>query len=177
MLRIKFHPRIAEIAIPPLNCARLIYSATVALLISAAAIGGELPDRHNTPGAINPEVTQENIHKTVCVKGYTKTIRPPAYFTNKLKKQQMREYGYADTNPKHYEEDHLIALSIGGAPDDQLNLWPEPRNGEWNAGKKDQLELVLYKKLCADEVSLANAQQAMAINWIEAWKRFVSGHQ
>jgi len=66
-----------------------------------------------TPGATNPEVTQDNIQSTVCVKGYTKTIRPPAHYTNKLKKEQIEQYGYADHNPKHYEKDHLIALSLG----------------------------------------------------------------
>ena len=132
-----------------------------------------MPDPRITPGTINIEVTQENIQQTICVKGYTKRIRPPANYTNKLKNKQIREYGYADTNPKHYEEDHLIALSIGGAPTDPLNLWPEPRAGEWNAEKKDQLELVLHKMVCAEQISLEDAQNAMATNWIEAWKRYL----
>ena len=85
----------------------------------------------------------------------------------------MREYGYDDLNPKHFEEDHLIALSIGGAPHDPRNLWPEPRLSEWNAAKKDQLEFVLYKMVCRDEISLAEAQHEMGTNWIEAWKRYV----
>lgn len=151
--------------------------ATLALAVSFSAWGSDLPDPMLTPGAINPDVTQENIQSTVCVKGYTKTIRPPAHFTNKLKKRQMREYGYTDRNPKHYEEDHLIALSIGGAPHDPRNLWPEPRKSEWNAKKKDRLEFVLYKMVCAREISLSDAQHEMATNWIEAWKRFVPGHK
>jgi hypothetical protein len=146
------------------------------LAISLPAWSSDLPDPTLTPGAISSYVTQENIQSTVCVRGYTKTVRPPSYYTNKLKKRQMREYGYADRNPKHYEEDHLIALSIGGAPHDPRNLWPEPRKSEWNAKKKDRLEFVLYKMVCANELSLAEAQQAMAGNWIEAWKRYVPGH-
>jgi len=103
-------------------CTRfLLLPATLALVLSFPSWASDMPDPSLTPGAINPEVTQANIQQTVCVKGYTKTIRPPAHFTNKLKKRQMREYGYADRNPKHYEEDHLIALSIGGAPDDPRN--------------------------------------------------------
>lgn len=152
--------------------------AIFALFFSAFALAAELPDPVLTPGAINPGITQENIGQTVCVKGYTKTIRPPAHVTNKLKKQQIRAYGYTDSNPKRYEEDHLIALSIGGAPDDPLNLWPQPRSSEWDAAKKDQLEKVLYKKVCARQMPLAEAQHAMATNWIEAWNRYVStGHE
>lgn len=150
---------------------------TLALLVSLSAGASDLPDPSRTPGAINLEVNQENIHTTICVKGYTKTIRPPAHFTNKLKKRQIREYGYADTNPKHYEEDHLIALSIGGAPRDPLNLWPAPRLSEWNAGKKDQLEFLIYKKVCAEEMTLEEAQNAMRTNWIEAWKQLMPKQQ
>lgn len=149
----------------------------LALALSFPVWASDLPNLALTPGAINLDVTQENIQFTICVKGYTKTIRPPAHFTNKLKKRQIRQYGYADRNPKHYEEDHLIALSIGGAPDDPRNLWPEPRISEWNADKKDRLEFVLYKMVCAQEISLAEAQHSMATNWIEAWKRYISIHQ
>ena len=151
--------------------------ATLALALSFPAWASDLPDPSINPGAINSSVTQTNIHQTVCVKGYTKSIRPTAHFTNSLKKRQLREYGYADRNPKHYEEDHLIALSIGGAPSDPRNLWPEPRNSEWNAEKKDGLEFVLYKMVCNQEISLAEAQHEMATNWIEAWKRYVPSHQ
>ncbi|MFZ6772291.1 hypothetical protein ACO0LB_06190 [Undibacterium sp. SXout7W] len=147
--------------------------AVVVSFAASATFAGDLPDRAMTPGAINPDVTQDNIQETVCIKGFTKTIRPPAYYTNKLKKIQIREYGYADTNPKHYEEDHLIALSIGGAPRDDKNLWPQPRISEWDAAKKDQLEFTLYKMVCANKISLADAQHAMANDWISAWKTYV----
>ena len=149
--------------------------ASLALALSFPAWASDLPDPVLTPGAINLNVTQENIQSTVCVKGYTKTIRPPAHFTNKLKKRQLCEYGYTDTNPKHYEEDHLITLSIGGAPDDPRNLWPKPRISEWDADKKDQLEFVTYRMVCAQEISFAEAQHAMATNWIEAYKKYVHG--
>lgn len=153
-------------------------SLLVAALVCASgfATAGDLPNPKMTPGALNPDITQANIHQTVCVKGFTKTIRPPAYYTNKLKKQQIRAYGYQDTNPRDYQEDHLVALSIGGAPWDERNLWPQPRKSEWGADKKDQLEFVLFKMLCANEISLQDARYAMAKDWINAWKRFVPSH-
>lgn len=143
------------------------------LFIGGNVSAGDLPNPVITPGSINLDVTQANIQQTICVKGFTKTIRPPASYTNKVKKQQIHQYGYADANPKHYEEDHLIALSIGGAHDDVKNLWPQPRDSEWSAARKDQLESVLYKMVCANQVSLSDAQQAMSKNWIEAWKKYV----
>lgn len=145
----------------------------LAVLAIVPAFASDLPDPRLTPGAIDPAVTQGNIQSTVCVRGYTKTVRPPAYYTNKLKKKQIRQYGYDDRNPKHYEEDHLIALSIGGNPRDPKNLWPEPRKGEWNARRKDDLEYVLYRMVCREEISLVDAQHEMASNWIDAYKKYV----
>lgn len=150
-----------------------LFTALALLCGLQLAIAGDLPDSNLTPGALNASITQENIQSTICVKGYTKTIRPPANYTNKLKKLQIIEYGYADTNPQHYEEDHLIPLSIGGSPKDPKNLWPQPRLSEWNAQKKDILELKLYKLVCHGSVSLDEARQAISHNWILANKHYM----
>lgn len=144
--------------------------------ISGITFAGDLPDARLTPGVINTDITQDNIQKTVCVKGFTKTIRPPVYYTNSLKKYQIRQYGYANTDPRDYEEDHLIALSIGGAPMDEKNLWPQPRKSEWGADKKDELEFTLFLMVCKNEISLKDAQRAMATDWIAAWKSYVPSH-
>lgn len=149
-----------------------ILVATFLAALSINCYASDLPDQKITPGATNPNVTQENIHDTICVKGYTKKIRPPVSYTNKLKKQQIREYGYDNTNPADYEEDHLIALSIGGNPTDEHNLWPQPRKSGFAAEHKDELELKLQNMVCNGEIPLAEAQHAMANNWIEAYKKF-----
>ena len=146
------------------------------LLININVYGGDLPDRYLTPGAIDSTISQSNIQSTVCVKGYTKTVRPPAHFTNKLKKEQIFLYGYVDKNPSHYEEDHLIPLSIGGNPDSPNNLWPQPRNSEWNAEKKDVLELHLQKLVCGGQVSLDEARHAISTNWIATSKKYVGNY-
>lgn len=147
--------------------------AILLMFIAGAAFAGDLPNPSLTPGATNPDVAQDNIASTICVKGWTKTIRPAANYTNRLKKQQITQYGYADTNPKHYEEDHLISLEIGGDPRDERNLWPEPWNSQWNAHVKDKLENALHRMVCAGEIPLAEAQKAIATNWIEAYKKYV----
>jgi hypothetical protein len=59
------------------------------------------------PGGDHPDVTQASIGSTICRAGYTGTIRPPAAYTSALKRQQIVAYGYPDTNPADYEEDHL----------------------------------------------------------------------
>jgi len=145
------------------------------ILSSQAAFAiGDLPDPALTPGAINPDVTQENIHQTICVKGYSKSIRPPAYYTNRLKKQQIRQYGYFRVSPKAFEEDHLIPLSTGGNPTSEHNLWPQPRSSTWNAEKKDELEAFLHREVCKGKIPLEKAQKEIASDWIGAYKKYIS---
>jgi hypothetical protein len=85
------------------------------------------PDPVRTPGAVNSEITQDDIDQTICNSQWsTRSVRPPAHYTNRLKFEQMQEYGDSDTDPRDYEEDHLIPLELGGNPTDPRNLWPEP---------------------------------------------------
>lgn len=102
------------------------------------------------------------------VSGYSTMIRPPASYTDQLKIQQMRAYGLTGTTAD-YEEDHLIPLEVGGDPRDPRNLWPEPRGGKPNAGEKDRLENYLHAQVCAGRMMLADAQHAIATDWVSAW--------
>jgi hypothetical protein len=127
-----------------------------------------LPDPSCQPGAVNPDVTQSTIGSTICVSGWTATVRPPTSYTTPLKIQQITEYGYADTSTADYEEDHLIPLELGGAPRAQTNLWPEPRSGTKTASTKDGVETKLKNAVCAGTVTLGAARSAIATNWTTA---------
>ena len=75
---------------------------------------------------MNPDITQATIDQTICNPNWsTRTIRPPASYTNNLKRQQLAASKSKDKNPSHYEEDHFISLELGGHPRDPKNLWPE----------------------------------------------------
>jgi hypothetical protein len=136
------------------------------------------PDPATTPGASNPQVTQANIRDTICSRRWsTKLIRPPAGYTSRLKRKQLREYGDTVhqaraelTNPNTgkvdttrcvahsdnmacYEEDHLIPLEDGGDPTDPRNLWPEPYNTRvggtiMGAHQKDVVEAFVHDEIC-----------------------------
>jgi hypothetical protein len=136
------------------------------------------PDPVRTSGAANPQVTQRNIGDTICNRRWsTKPIRPPAQYTSRLKRRQLREYGdtvhqtraqlinpgtgKVDTtrcvartdNPACYEEDHLIPIEDGGDPTDPRNLWPEPYNTRvggtiMGAHQKDVVEAFIHDEIC-----------------------------
>jgi hypothetical protein len=63
---------------------------------------------------------------------------------------------------------------VGGNPTDPKNLWPEPRKPEWNAKNKDQMEFALYKAVCRHDISLDEARQAFATDWIKAYNQYGS---
>ena len=140
-------------------------------LLAAASHADGLPDPNRTPGALNPAVTQKNIKTTICAKGWVKSVRPPASYTAALKEQQIKAYGYADADPKHYEEDHFIPMELGGDARDPKNLWPQPLTGEWTAKEKNKLEGVLNRQVCARQLTLEAAQNEIRTQWIEAYKK------
>src|SRR4051812_30007264 len=86
-------------------------AVVLAVIAAGSAMGqGALPDPSRTPGALNPAVTQDNVVSTICVRGWTRTIRPTREYTSALKRQQIRDFGYADPRMSDYEEDHLVPL-------------------------------------------------------------------
>jgi hypothetical protein len=111
-----------------------------------------------TPGVLNPDVTQATVERTICTHGWTKTIRPPVDYTNRLKLEQMREYDLAG-DPSGYQEDHLVSLELGGHPTDPRNLWPEPRP---RAEEVDAVENELNARVCDGSLSLAQAQRKIS---------------
>ncbi len=144
---------------------QLLVLAAAALLLAALVlrlehhgapgIGTVVADPVRTPGVLNPDVTQATIGVTICVRGWTRTVRPPVEYTNALKARQMRAYGEAGP-PSAYQEDHLISLELGGHPTDPRNLWPEPYP---RASAVDRIENELNARVCGGSLSLRDAQE------------------
>ena len=154
----------------------ILISSVLTTTEFASASVQVLPDSISTPGAINVAVSQSNIQSTICVSGYTKTIRPPASYTTKLKIRQLGSLpysSYGSTNTSLFEEDHLIPLELGGNPTDSKNLWPEPRFGSTTAAMKDKLENALHVLVCNGSLKLSSAQKAIATNWYVAYTNYV----
>jgi hypothetical protein len=141
---------------------------------AAGRLSGE-PRPALTPGAYNPAVTQATIGRTICVSGWTATIRPSSSYTTGLKIQQIAQYGYTDTSTASYEEDHLVPLELGGAPSDLRDLWPEPYVATLPDGRnvgarvKDSFENSLKRQVCAGTITLADARSRIGIHWVHAY--------
>jgi hypothetical protein len=132
---------------------------------SCHAIGAGLdqrPDPGCTPGALNPAVTQATIDRTICVDGWTATVRPPESITEQEKAASIAAYG--DTGSlSDYEYDHFVPLELGGATNDPRNLWPEPGA---SPNPKDAVEDELRSEVCDRQISLVAAQQEIVKDWV-----------
>lgn len=139
-----------------------------------AAAGDYLPDPKCTPGAVSPVVDQKTLQATICMPGYTATIRPPESVTGPEKTASEAAYGF--TGDMHTTEyDHLVSLELGGDPNDPRNLWPEPnRTGAMSfSNPKDAVENELHKLVCnavsgKPYLPLTDAQNLIATDWTTA---------
>jgi hypothetical protein len=126
------------------------------------------PDLRLTPGVTDPRVNQANIGTTVCMHGYTRSVRPPFEWSNRLKHEVMESYRV--TGSIHdYELDHFIPLELGGCPDCIANLWPQPWASP-GAKEKDDVERYLHNRVCAGSLSLGDAQKAITQDWYAIYR-------
>ena len=134
---------------------------------------GEILPPRTVPGAIDPAITQANIDTTICRPGYAASARPPYAITGPLKRRLMAVH-HPGKAMADCELDHLIPISIGGAPLDPRDLWLQSRRGQANAGDKNILAYVLWRLVCEHRVPLATAQGAIARDWTEAYRRYAT---
>lgn len=134
---------------------------------------GALPDPGCTPGAVTSNINEGNIESTICVTGWTKTVRPPESESEPMKRTAMIAYGLPANAASTTELDHLVPLELGGANSVGAgvgNLWPE-RSDIPNAGwrnTKDEVESKLRAAVCAHRVDLTRAQELIATDWTTA---------
>lgn len=104
--------------------------------------------------AVNPAVTQANIHQTICVRGWSASVRPSLAYTESIKRRWVRDQfpGHA---LREFELDHIVPIEAGGSPTSPLNLrlqfWPE-------AHAKDLIENAVHHDICAGRTTLLQGQ-------------------
>jgi len=111
---------------------------------------------------LNPAVTQESAQETICVVGWTRSIRPPSAYTRRVKQELLRQLDLPAESAPQYELDHRIPLSLGGAPFERANLELQP----WDeAPEKDRKEACLSRAVCAGRLTLTAARERIWRDW------------
>lgn len=126
------------------------------------------------PGAFFADVKQGNVAETICVPGWTATVRPSTSFTQGLKKVMLARAGLPAADAVKYELDHFVPLAVGGHPSSEDNLWLQRWDGAWNARVKDRLERRLKVMVCAGEITLHTARTAIQHDWHAAYRKYVA---
>ena len=127
------------------------------------------------PGALSPAVNQANIATTICVAGWTATVRPPTSYTQSVKRRMLAQVGAPASQVGDYELDHFVPLALGGNPTSLDNLWLQRWLGPWNARIKDRLERTLQVLVCEGKVRLSVARNAIRKGWKAAYAKYVDG--
>jgi hypothetical protein len=145
--------------------ALLITIAAIALIGPAVAQEVNEPVKHSGSPHLNRDVRQDNIDDTICVSGWTKTVRPSEDTTNQIKRDLLTNAGLPWSDRSLYELDHVVPLELGGAPDDianlNLQLWPDAR-------RKDEIEFCLNRAVCSRQTTLNTARAAIWQDWEKA---------
>jgi hypothetical protein len=129
---------------------------------SDCSVVGPLPDHACTPGSVFDNASTS----TICVSGYTKTVRNVPV---RVKKQVYANYGIPYPEPSgSYELDHLISLELGG-DNSVANLFPEAASPAPGFHEKDIVENYLHEKVCSGGISLPAAQKQIADNWLAVY--------
>jgi hypothetical protein len=120
--------------------------------------------------ALNPDVRPDTIARTICKSGWTASVRPPASYTDRLKREQMARWDLAGP-ASAWEEDHRMPLELGGAPRDPMNLSPE-QPASPNA--KDHAEDALHQAVCVGQMPLEQARAIMRVQWLRPYPAYPS---
>jgi hypothetical protein len=141
-------------------------------MLSAAGFTAALLPLSVQAQALNPQVRPDNINSTICVAGWTKTVRPPVAYTNGIKRKLLREQGIPPSNISEFELDHVVPLALGGAPRSPANLKLQPWEGPDGAKKKDRIEVKLQCLVCSGQVPLSVAQREIGEDWQAAYRKY-----
>jgi cytochrome c-type biogenesis protein CcmH/NrfF len=122
-------------------------------------------------GALNPDVTQDTIAQTICLPGYTKSVRPAAGYASDVKRILMERAGMNPGSAQYYELDYVIPLALGGHPTDRRNFALQILEGKNGAKRKDRIEAKLQCMVCSGQVTIADAQREILTDWQAAYQR------
>jgi hypothetical protein len=142
-------------------------SATDPADVPRCAARGPLPDPTCTPGAV------ETVDLDVICHHSTRERRKVSEATHRA---VFAEYGLPSAHQGgEYEVDHLIPLELGGS-NDIANLWPEAASPTPGFHEKDVVENWLHVEVCAGRVRVEEAQRAIAVDWVDVYRRIQAAH-
>ena len=132
-----------------------LFLAIVAVVFSTAAHGSALESL-----VPNPKLTPGRV---------ARTEKERRGVTIKLEQKVFARYRLPWSRRAEFKIDHLIPSELGGA-DTIDNLWPQSvRARPYGADRKELLVEVLLEKIRTGKMTLAQAQEEISRDWIDAF--------
>ena len=136
---------------------------------------GPIPDQ--SPGCTPGMVATTDVADVCSHDGGSYSVRHRLSQNPETKREVLAKYGLSMSDARLVEDDHDIPLCLGGS-DNIANRWPQPRDGEWKSGQKDELEAFACREVCHGHVPLATAQGWFLApsDWRAAYGLMKAGH-
>jgi hypothetical protein len=87
--------------------------------------------------------------------------RPPVSYTEPIKRRLLKSE-HLPGDVFDYQLDHLVSLSLGGAPRSLRNLWMQPLR---QAHRDDRIEEELYVRVCVRRTLTVRAAMRYEVRW------------
>jgi hypothetical protein len=122
--------------------------------------GPIIPDRRCAPGALTA-IAVTDPQATICQAGYLRRVHEAVVAVTESEAGRLYVAYGATRALSGYRVDHLVAVADGGSATSPANLWLEPAS---QAAAKRRVEAQLHKRICAGEMTVAQAAMVLEGN-------------
>ncbi|SAL55731.1 hypothetical protein AWB67_02496 [Caballeronia terrestris] len=114
---------------------------------------------------LDPRISQTTIVDTICVPGYVDRVSPSFDVQMRQKERLLKQRGVDAAVASEFALDHRMPVLLGGLPSAAANLDLRPWEGRSGQRRKERLTVFLKRCVCTGDMTLAQAQAAIAGDW------------
>ncbi|MFM0322379.1 hypothetical protein [Caballeronia glebae] len=114
---------------------------------------------------LDGRVTQATIVDTICMPGYVDRVLPSFEIQMRQKERLLKQRSIDASFASEYALDHRMPVLLGGSPNSPANLDLRRWEGREGQRRKERLAVNLKRCVCTGDMTLKDAQTAMAGDW------------
>ncbi|SAL14430.1 hypothetical protein AWB74_00374 [Caballeronia arvi] len=123
---------------------------------------------------LDARVTQTSIVDTICVPGYVDRVLPSFEIQMRQKERLLKQRSIDASFASEYALDHRMPILLGGSPNSPANLDLRRWEGRSGQRRKERLAVYLKRCVCTGDMTLKDAQTAIAGDWANRYPNLSS---